>query len=233
MKIEYLGHSGFFVECESSLLLFDYYRGDLSFISEKPEEKPLFVFVSHAHGDHFNPRIFDITDIHPKTKYMLSFDIKGSSAVPKDMDINYLAADKRYEEKELGEILTLASTDEGVAFLIKTKDKTLFHAGDLNWWDWPGEDVEWLREQETVFKREIKKLKGERIDAAFAVLDDRLEGNYWKGMALILSELCPRYVLPMHFWNDDGIIERFKKLPEARESSSVLLDTVNEKRWEI
>ncbi len=39
MKIDYLGHSGFFVETDSVLLLFDYYSGDLSFIGQKPDDK--------------------------------------------------------------------------------------------------------------------------------------------------------------------------------------------------
>ena len=30
MKIDYLGHSGFLVETETAVLLFDYYRGDIS-----------------------------------------------------------------------------------------------------------------------------------------------------------------------------------------------------------
>lgn len=62
VKIDYLGHSGFFVETDSILLLFDYYYGDLSFLREKPNDKPLFVLVSHAHGDHFNPEIFSLAD---------------------------------------------------------------------------------------------------------------------------------------------------------------------------
>ncbi len=233
MKIDFLGHSGFFVETESVLLLFDYYHGDLSFLAKKPKEKPLFVFASHAHGDHFNPEIFSLAEIHPRTKYLLSFDIKGSPAVPKDRDIQYLDADRTYEIEGLGTVETLISTDEGIAFLVKTDSETLFHAGDLHWWDWPGEDSEWLNEQETVFKREIQKLAGTPIDVAFAVLDGRLEENYWKGMAFILSELSPRYVLPMHFWHDRGILERFKKLPAARESETILLDTTKENRWEI
>lgn len=233
MKIEFLGHSGFFVETESALLLFDYYRGDLSFLAEKPKEKPLFVFASHAHGDHFNPEVFALADIQPRTKYLLSFDIKGNPTVPKDRDVQYLDADMTYEIEGLGTVETLISTDEGIAFLVKTDSETLFHAGDLHWWDWPGEDPEWLNEQETVFKREIQKIAGTPIDVAFAVLDGRLEENYWKGMAFILSELRPRYVLPMHFWHDRGIADRFKRLPAAGESETILLDTTKENRWEI
>lgn len=233
IKIDYLGHSGFFVENESSMLLFDYYYGDLSFLEEKLDEKPLFVFSSHAHGDHFNPEIFTIVNKHKKTSYHLSFDIKGKPTVPNNLNIQYLGVDRTYEIEDLGIVKTLQSTDEGVAFLIKTSDETLFYAGDLHWWDWPGEDPEWLTEQESVFKREIGKIKNESIDIAFAVLDSRLEDNYAKGMTHILSELHPRYVLPMHFWDDRSVVERFKERSEIKELDTIILDTTKETHWEL
>lgn len=233
IKIDYLGHSGFFVENESSMLLFDYYYGDLSFLEEKLDEKPLFVFSSHAHGDHFNPEIFSIVIKHKKTSYHLSFDIKGKPTVPNNLNIQYLDVDRTYEIEDLGIVKTLQSTDEGVAFLIKTSDETLFYAGDLHWWDWPGEDPDWLTEQETVFKREIGKIKNESIDIAFAVLDSRLEDNYAKGMTHILSELHPRYVLPMHFWDDRSVVERFKERSEIKELDTIILDTTKETHWEL
>ena len=233
IKIDYLGHSGFFVENESSMLLFDYYYGDLSFLEEKLEEKPLFVFSSHAHGDHFNPEIFTIVNKHKKTSYHLSFDIKGKPTVPNNLNIQYLDVDRTYEIEDLGIVKTLQSTDEGVAFLIKTSDETLFYAGDLHWWDWPGEDPDWLTEQETVFKREIGKIKNESIDIAFAVLDSRLEDNYAKGMTHILSELHPRYVLPMHFWDDRSVVERFKERSEKKGLNTIILDTTKETHWEL
>lgn len=233
IKIDYLGHSGFFVENESSMLLFDYYYGDLSFLEEKLEEKPLFVFSSHAHGDHFNPEIFTIVNKHKKTSYHLSFDIKGKPTVPNNLNIQYLDVDRTYEIEDLGIVKTLQSTDEGVAFLIKTSDETLFYAGDLHWWDWPGEDPDWLTEQESVFKREIGKIKNESIDIAFAVLDSRLEDNYAKGMTHILSELHPRYVLPMHFWDDRSVVERFKERSEKKGLDTIILDTTKETHWEL
>lgn len=233
IKIDYLGHSGFFVENESSMLLFDYYYGDLSFLEEKLEEKPLLVFSSHSHGDHFNPEIFSIVIKHKKTSYHLSFDIKGKPTVPNNLNIQYLDVDRTYEIEDLGIVKTLQSTDEGVAFLIKTSDETLFYAGDLHWWDWPGEDPDWLTEQETVFKREIGKIKYESIDIAFAVLDSRLEDNYAKGMTHILSELHPRYVLPMHFWDDRSVVERFKERSEIKELDTIILDTTKETHWEL
>ena len=196
MKIDFLGHSGFFVETESVLLLFDYYYGDLSFLAEKPEEKPLFIFASHAHEDHFNPEIFSLADIHPKTKYLLSFDIKGNPAVAEDRDIQYLDADMTYEIEGLGTVKTLFSNDEGIAFLLKTACETLFHAGDLNCWDWPGEDPEWLQWQETAFKREIQKLAGTPIDVALRFWTAgwrKITGKAWRLFCLLcVRGMCCR-----------------------------------------
>ena len=233
IKIDYLGHSGFFVETDNTMLLFDYYYGDLSFLEVKSSEKPLFVFSSHGHGDHFNPEIFSIVKNHQKTMYLLSFDIKGKTTVQENQYIQYLDADKTYEIEELGIVKTLQSTDEGIAFLVKTKSETLFYAGDLHWWDWPGEDPEWLAQQEIVFKREISKLTDITIDIAFTVLDGRLEENYAKGMTHILTELHPRYVLPMHFWDDRSVVERFKELSEVRKNDTIILDTTKETHWEL
>ena len=233
MKIDYLGHSGFLVGTGKAVLLFDYYRGDISLIRQTAANKPLYVFVSHAHADHFNPKIFSLTKGGRRVKYILSFDIKGNPKVPEDCDISYLEADKTYTVDGLGTVQTLTSTDEGVAFLVKTKDMTLFHAGDLNWWDWPGEDPDWLADQKNVFQREIRKLAGISIDAACVVLDDRLEENYAEGLAYFLSVCSARYVLPMHFWKDKTVVDRFKQLPKAWKPDTVLLDTAEEQHWEI
>ena len=62
MKITYIGHSGFAVELAGCALLFDYYEGTLPAFNS---EKPLYVFSSHAHRDHFNFDIFRLRETHP------------------------------------------------------------------------------------------------------------------------------------------------------------------------
>ena len=57
MKITYIHHSAFLVETESAYLLFDYFQGKLP---EFSEEKPLYVFASHRHPDHFSKVIFEL-----------------------------------------------------------------------------------------------------------------------------------------------------------------------------
>ena len=57
MKVTYIHHSSFLAELENSYLLFDYYQGTIPKLDPR---KHLYVFASHAHGDHFAPVIFDL-----------------------------------------------------------------------------------------------------------------------------------------------------------------------------
>ena len=50
MKVTFLCHSCFLVELETCSLLFDWYTGP---IPEIDRSKPLYVFASHHHGDHY------------------------------------------------------------------------------------------------------------------------------------------------------------------------------------
>ena len=52
MKITYIHHSSFSVETEKATLLFDYYAGPLPAFAK---DRPLIVFASHFHADHFSP----------------------------------------------------------------------------------------------------------------------------------------------------------------------------------
>lgn len=72
MKITYIHHSAFLVETESAYLLFDYTEGTLP---ELLPDKPLVIFVSHRHGDHYDPVIFAIGRQHGHVLYVLSYDI--------------------------------------------------------------------------------------------------------------------------------------------------------------
>ena len=55
MRITYIKHSAFLVDWEDTLCLFDWAEGDLPYLDKG---KRLFVFVSHAHSDHYDPAIF-------------------------------------------------------------------------------------------------------------------------------------------------------------------------------
>lgn len=203
VKINYLYHSGFLIETDKSLLIFDYYQGMVaSLIKESP--KNIFVFCSHSHSDHFNPVIFEWQKERPDIQYILSRDI----SVPQTIEnINFLSP---YEKLKIGGLTIKAynSTDIGVSFLVQDQGIRFFHAGDLNWWYW-NDTLEGMAKAEKDFKDEIQRIKGEDIDIAFFPIDPRLEQNYSAGAEYFIQALTPRVFIPMHFADSLGITEKF------------------------
>lgn len=212
MKITYIAHSGFLVELEHTALLFDYYQGELPEISC---EKNLFVFASHRHPDHFNPEIFRLAKGRKQVFFVLSHDI-WKSRVPEEQreQTVHLKPGTDWEAKDLS-VHTLRSTDEGVAFIVRTESRILYHAGDLNDWRWEGEPEDWNRRMGENFRKFTEPLRGRRFDAVFVPLDPRQEQNYTLGMDYVLSLVGKNSggsvgkVYPMHCWDDYGIIDRW------------------------
>ncbi len=80
MNIRYIEHSCFLIETEDCYLLFDYYAGDVS-LPTLDSSKPLVLFSSHAHHDHFSAEIFALQVRYPKCFFVLSADIPVPAAV--------------------------------------------------------------------------------------------------------------------------------------------------------
>lgn len=126
MNITYIHHSGYLLESEHAIFLFDFVEGTLPALDPKKE---LFVFVSHRHADHFSPRIFDLPASHAKTRFILSHDIRPNK-VPESVK-ELVSFMKPHEVLELPlldkklfslRITTFKSTDEGVAFILEVRD---------------------------------------------------------------------------------------------------------------
>ena len=71
-------------------------------------------------------------------RLFLSKDIRKKNK-RSDMKITYAYHDKAYTLDNDTEVDTLLSNDSGVAFIVKTREGTIYHAGDLNDWYWEGE----------------------------------------------------------------------------------------------
>lgn len=209
IKVLYIEHSGFQVELEDAYFLFDYYRGELP---ELDPGKKFFIFSSHAHQDHYQRRIFEFQEKMPHTFYILSKDIKRDALKHGGREENIWFVKPEEELDVQGcRIRTLCSTDEGVAFLVQYQGKVLYHAGDLNAWYWDEEGEDYVKMMRRSYEREIQKIGGETIDAAFVPVDPRLEGQYAEGLDFFMQHTRTKCVFPMHFWNDYGIFERLKK----------------------
>ena len=212
MKITYLDHSGFAVDLGDKLLIFDYYRGELP---AGTSDRKLYVFSSHAHYDHFQKKIFTWSRDRDVT-YILSKDIRKNAAAKNapGEGVYYLAPRQELTLDGLS-VRTLRSTDAGVAFLVETEGKTIYHAGDLNWWHWEEESRVYNEMMKRNYRYEISKIEGQAIDVAFVPLDPRQEEQYYWGMDYFMKHTDTKVVFPMHMWGHYEVWERLMENPEA------------------
>ena len=210
MRVTYIGHSGFSVELESHILLFDYYEGTMP---EFDPAKKLLVFASHSHPDHFNREILKLADVYPNVEYIFPKDIRIAKKEQRASE-HFM---RKRDEITVGDtkVKSLRSTDEGVAFLVRCEDRIIYHAGDLNWWHWEEETESYNEQMRQDYQREIDKLKDIVIDIAFVPLDPRQENQYAWGMDYFMKHTHTKYVFPMHMWGDYEIYDRLMENPEA------------------
>lgn len=229
MKVTFIHHSCFSVEIEDKVLIFDYFGKDrvaeLQFRGNVPEyerSQKIYVFSSHRHEDHFDPAVLAWENDYPNVEYIFSKDIRlGENYLKRNgIDpsikgrIHFIKANASLSLDGM-EIQTLLSTDEGVAFLVKTNGKTIYHAGDLNWWHWQDEEAVFNEYQEKTYKEQIDKLEGRFIDAAFVVMDPRLEeARYW-GIDYFMGHADAAHVFPMHLWQNFDLVKQYVLRPES------------------
>lgn len=208
MKIKYLYNSGFTLETDKYLFVFDYYKdSEASPVKNMLGcKKTNFVFSSHSHPDHFNPEIFEWRKQAPCIKYVLSSDIMLDFIAP---NIYFMSKGQELDMDGVY-IKAYGSTDLGISFLVKFEDNIIFHAGDLNCWYWYDETPEENIRAEAAFMAEIEKLKADwqgKVDIAFFPVDPRLRDKYHMGIKYFSREIKPSWIVPMHFGNSYKKIE--------------------------
>ena len=217
MHVTFLAHSGFLVELDGVNFLFDWWKGELPPLSDKP----LFCFASHGHSDHFASHIFSLDDGSREVRFLLGKGIELSAENREKWGLSPETAEKcavldgneRMELPHGVTVETLPSTDEGVALIITYEGKTLYHAGDLNWWHWEEEPGDW--------NRNMEPLRGGSIDLAFAPLDPRQGVAAGWGLRYLLELAEVKRLIPMHQWKDFSPTQRF--LAEYPQWTEILL----------
>ena len=223
--IYYIYHSGFVLELEKSILIFDFYRiptdkknEEESFISKfiKRTDKKIYVFSTHSHLDHFNKEILTWLEINENIKYILSDDIK----IYKHKNFYFAKEDDSFELDNL-KINTFGSTDLGSSFYINTENKNIFHSGDLHFWHWEDDTPEEEKTMYDAYMVQLEKIKKmDRIDIAFVPVDPRLGVNTLEGVELFYKILKPKIIIPMHFSDDysqmKNFIESFKNINHVK-----------------
>lgn len=195
VDLYFLHHSGFMLELETMILVFDYYLDPLKRLEDRLEktDKPVYFFVSHVHGDHFNRAI-------------RKFE-KRASGYFLHRDCHLALADESLlHEMDVGETVNegplsvhmYGSTDAGGSYMVEAEGLTIFHAGDLNWWHWAGEGDSENREARDWFFRELSCIKEKEVDIALLPVDARQQAAREWGVKAYLSHFSAGLLIPMH-----------------------------------
>ena len=216
MQIIFIHHSCFLVELDDKVLIFDYFDGDkvegMHFTGKLPSYEPdtkIYMFASHSHKDHYDMDILRLADKYPNIHYIFSKDIRisphflskhGIDPAVRDK-VTFVSPDNTYHVDDL-DIMTLRSTDAGVAFYVASNGVSLFHAGDLNDWEGDGAGDLINGRVRRAFRHEIKKLSEKPINVAFFPMDPKLMEYQFKGFDFFLQNTSAEFVFPMHMWQD-------------------------------
>ncbi|MBQ9678222.1 MAG: MBL fold metallo-hydrolase [Prevotella sp.] len=226
MTITYIFHSGFVLETEKSILIFDYWLDPSAAVpSFLKKGKPVYVFSSHFHEDHFNREIFEWRKQHNGITYILSKDIYKHRRANKDDADVWLAKGGTWSDGTIS-VWALGSTDSGVSWIVETEGKRIFHAGDLNNWyarflpckrsknDYLSEAVPGQTIYSEEFDEEIDPIAHEKqylgelkdirkisdcFDLVMFPIDGRIGNGYTLGGRQFIERFKVGLFVPMHF----------------------------------
>lgn len=190
MKIQYLGHSAFYLETASMKALIDPFISEEVRNPEFSEDDITHIFVTHGHGDHFGNTI----EIAKKSKatvisnYEISMYLQKQGIKTHPMHIGGRVT------LDFGKVkMTPAlhgsgiETEEGIiyggtpcGFLIEVDGKKLYHAGD------------------TGLTMDMQLLASEKIDVALIPIG----GNFTMDIVDAVTAvefIKPKTVIPMHY----------------------------------
>ena len=212
MELYFLSNSGFALLLDKSMLVFDYFRdvpangqrcltGGVMGKSELACKQRVYVFASHMHPDHFNPRIFAWQEEKEDICYLLDEGIRPK-AQPAKHAVFLKKGDVYQDEQLLAR--AFGSTDIGISFYLEIEGLKLFHAGDLNLWHWKDEaDSRYVQQARQAFFEEMQEIRdaiGE-LDLAFFPVDARMGSEYDEGALYFVETMKPKVLIPMHSGN--------------------------------
>lgn len=241
MRITFIWHDCFVVETESATLVFDYWRDPVFeskdaarlplFVREIDKEKPIYVFVSHHHKDHYSREIFSWSTIFPHIRFILSYDTArfarhiinpvGTYAGPKPnpKDVTSMRPGDFFKDSLIS-VSSFGSTDIGVSYVVSVDGETIFHAGDLNAWLWKDESTE--AEVNRALTHYLKildeiSLKYPVLSVVMFPVDSRIGSEWYTGASLFVRRIDVKRFFPMHFCLGDTLEERLRyRLDAAR-----------------
>lgn len=216
VALTYIFHSGFALETEQAILVFDYWLDPACVMpSLLRSPKPLYVLASHFHEDHFTKDIFEWRQQRADITYILSKDIYRHRRARR-MDADVWLCKGRFWTDGTVSVWAQGSTDSGVSWVVETGGRRVFHAGDLNNWyakfladavpgqtihsDETGEDIDPIAHEKRFLGnlKDIRKV-ADGFDIAMFPVDGRVGNGYTRGARQFIERFRVGLFVPMHF----------------------------------
>lgn len=217
LTLTYLEHSGFMLELSTAVLIFDCYADPSGAVAARLErtDKPVIYFVTHWHADHWDARILTaavrfpgrityivdretirryLTPVHPAGIHLIEA-AEGAQLNGEALAVPGIRA-----------VSVFGSNDAGVSYVVDTDDGLIYHAGDLNDWDWQDADSPAMQ---TYYRSELAKIAaayaGRCFDAAMVPVDQRLGERAFSGAEIFTEILSCTHLVPMHLNGGNGL----------------------------
>jgi L-ascorbate metabolism protein UlaG (beta-lactamase superfamily) len=135
-SIWFLGHSGWAIKTQHHFLIFDYFCNTWDrkpadsclasgfILPEQIKDQKVTVFATHAHGDHYDPRIFEWANAVDDIEYVLCWNQNTEGHEYTLVPI--------HGERSVRDMKVYAnySTDLGGGYVVEVDGLTIFHMGD-------------------------------------------------------------------------------------------------------
>lgn len=193
----YLGHCGWAIKTKSHFLIFDYWESGAE--PDRPslanghidtaeiEGENVHVFVTHEHGDHFDPTVFWWRRELENVTYILGWE---KSKAPE----HFFTPPRTTTKIDGMTVTTIEANDAGVGFLVEVDGLTIYHAGD---------HAGWAEGEKEGYTREIDYLAGKvsHVDLAFLNITGCHAHDpeaLAEGTVYTLKKLSPLVMIPTH-----------------------------------
>jgi L-ascorbate metabolism protein UlaG (beta-lactamase superfamily) len=222
--ITYLHHSGWAVKTLSHFLIFDYIEQGAKPVNaglangwidlDELQDQNILVFISHAHGDHFDRSILAWENQHDQISFIFGWDAEEGA--------QHIRAQQPRAHWKLGnvEILTVNHDFDGIpeaAFLVKLDGLVIYHSGDH------GSTGPVIN---PVFKDNIDYLAQQTQSTDFAFISQfgsrsREEVNI--GDLYTINTLRPTITFPMHRGGGEDSYKKFAIEAQQKEAKTQVI----------
>ena len=222
MKVTYLDNSGFAIELDKAILVFDYSNDpshSLHKILDRNPLLPVVFLVSHNHEGHYNTGIYEMAQNHTRY-YVISNDVPAKE-IPSTLDVAGVSAGDTIDTLPDGiTVKAYPAGCKGVCFMVTTKfGMKIFHGGDLSTLQihrCHNDDTKRHHDPQMDFEKALNRIASENQSVTVAIaVDPRAGEGYTDAASRFMEKIDVSHFFPMHFEGRHDEVCDFVYVPSA------------------